>query len=116
MFIFLIFTVILYRQFNPLEYNCFPPCPFYTLTGWLCPGCGSQRAIHHLLNGNLINAWHDNPMMILSIPYLMLGLTFRFIPLRNIRLQRIEHYLFHGRAISIILFILILYWIGRNVL
>jgi hypothetical protein len=50
----------------------FPPCPFHYCTGLYCPGCGSLRALHSLLHGHLLAAWHFNPLMVLSIPFLAL--------------------------------------------
>ena len=41
---------VLYYFFNPSVERFFPSCPFYTATGWQCPGCGSQRAIHELFD------------------------------------------------------------------
>ncbi len=45
-----------------------PPCPFYTLTGLLCPGCGSGRAMINLSHGRFYAAWRMNPMAILLLP------------------------------------------------
>ena len=45
--------VVVYRDHNPMESNLFPKCSFYVLTGYQCPGCGGQRAVHYLLNGHL---------------------------------------------------------------
>lgn len=36
------------------EYSAFiPKCPFRWFTGFDCPACGSQRAIHQLLHLNI---------------------------------------------------------------
>ena len=53
-------------------------CGFYGLTGWLCPGCGGQRAFSHLLNGNVLAALGHNLMIVIILPlllyvYLVLG-------------------------------------------
>ena len=47
-----------------------PPCPFLALTGWLCPGCGSTRALHALLHGDLGQALAMNPLLVVSMPLL----------------------------------------------
>ena len=39
-----------------------PSCPFYALTGWLCPFCGSLRAVHALLHGAPLVASELNPL------------------------------------------------------
>lgn len=48
----------------------YPRCPFYVLTGKLCPGCGTARALHALLRGDLISALGFNLVAVLAIPYL----------------------------------------------
>jgi hypothetical protein len=49
----------------------FPACPLYTLTGVLCPGCGSQRGLHALLTGDLLGAFGANALMVLALPVLL---------------------------------------------
>ena len=55
---------------NPSKSRLFPPCPLYWLTGLYCPGCGSLRAMHLLLHGNIKGAFGMNPLMVLSLPVL----------------------------------------------
>src|SRR5690554_8210264 len=45
----------------------------YYFTGFYCPGCGSQRAIHLLLHGDIIGAFRFNPLMVLTIPIMVYG-------------------------------------------
>lgn len=47
--------VLLYRNTDPSTGHL-PACIFYKITGWYCPGCGSQRFAHALLNGNAAEA------------------------------------------------------------
>ena len=66
-------AAVVYGLFDPAKYVFFPKCPFRLLTGGLrCPGCGSQRAIHALLNLEFKEAFLHNPMVIISIPFLLL--------------------------------------------
>ena len=45
------------------------PCPFYTLTGLLCPGCGVSRLCLALLRGDWAGAWAANPALcLLALP------------------------------------------------
>ena len=54
-----------------------PPCPFSTLTGLYCPGCGATRALHALLHLDLAGAFAMNPLLVLCLPLLALfGLRF----------------------------------------
>lgn len=61
--------------YNPSETALYPKCPFFVLTGYKCPGCGTLRGLHALLHGRIIEAIHFNLFMVISIPILIL-LTF----------------------------------------
>jgi hypothetical protein len=53
--------------FDPAATWWFPSCPFHSLTGWLCPLCGSLRAIHALLTGALAAALALNPLTTIGL-------------------------------------------------
>ena len=59
---------------SPASQGIFPQCPFRLITGWQCPGCGTTRACHQLLHGHLVAAFELNPLMILTLPFLIYGL------------------------------------------
>jgi hypothetical protein len=48
--------------FDPAVTPWFPSCPWYALTGWSCPFCGSLRALHALLHGQFDAALRLNPL------------------------------------------------------
>lgn len=66
--------LVLLRVSDPARSSIFPPCPVHYLTGWYCPGCGSLRAIHALLQGNVHAAWAMNPLTMLLLPFVAYGL------------------------------------------
>ena len=105
---------ILYRTYNPNGNIYFPKCPFRELTGLKCPGCGSQRAIHYLLNFDILNAIKENLILVLSIPYILTGLVFDSLKKPNEKILKWRKVLFGRKAIFLILAIIIAFWILRN--
>lgn len=79
------------RRIDPnVAGNPLPPCPFLALTGLFCPGCGSTRCLHALVNFDLTGALAMNPLLVVSLPPLALLvlhgaglLPRRLLPLRN---------------------------------
>ncbi len=55
-------------RFNPAEHQLFPRCVFHAVSGWDCPGCGGQRALHQLLHGNLATALQHNALLVVLLP------------------------------------------------
>lgn len=45
---------------DPETWNVPLFCPFHAVTGLLCPGCGSLRAMHDLLNLRMADAFRHN--------------------------------------------------------
>jgi hypothetical protein len=63
-------AVILYL-YNPSATAWMPRCPTYACLNVYCPGCGSLRSTHHLLHGRLATALEYNPLLVISLPLLM---------------------------------------------
>jgi hypothetical protein len=61
-------AAILYR-FDPATVHFYPPCIFHAMTGLQCPGCGTTRALHHLLHGDVAGAFHLNAMLFVIVPF-----------------------------------------------
>ena len=58
-------------RFNPnAAGNPLPACPFHAVTGLYCPGCGSTRALHALVHGDVATALAMNPLLVISLPLL----------------------------------------------
>ena len=113
--IVLILLFLIYSFNDPAVNNLFPQCPFLTLTGFQCAGCGSQRAAHQILNGNIVQAFQYNPLFVLSLPYVLLGFLFE-IPVISKKYPKVQSRLFGYKAIYVILGIIISFWILRNIL
>lgn len=47
-------------------------CPFWKLTGLLCPGCGVTRMCLALLRLDVAAAWRANAALLLALPVLLL--------------------------------------------
>jgi len=61
--------------FNPASpaNQFFPKCPFRTLTGMQCPGCGSTRALYQFLHLHPVAAFKLNPLFMLTLPFIVYG-------------------------------------------
>lgn len=66
-------AAVLLRSVDPYEHGHYPTCPLVLLTGWWCPGCGALRGTHDLLHGDLAGAAARNPLLLVALPYLLLG-------------------------------------------
>jgi hypothetical protein len=107
--------VYLYSGYNPEDSGLFPKCPVFVLTGYKCPGCGSQRAFHHLFNGNFRAAFGYNPFILILIPYILLGIFIEYVALPQWRIaSRLRRIFFDKEAVLILAAIVILYTILRN--
>lgn len=104
-------AVGLYLNFEPSS-GLYPRCMFKMLTGLSCPGCGSQRAIHAIFNGDLKAAFSYNALFIIEIPLLGLLIFSRYIGSRHTRLQRTLSSRFF---ILFILTTIIIWTIVRNI-
>lgn len=104
---------LIYFFYNPTESSFFIPCPIYYISGFYCPGCGSQRAIHLLLHGDVIGAFRFNPLMVLTVPILIYGLG---ITIANwIYETNYRFMLFYSKLFIFGYFgIAMLYWVLRN--
>lgn len=61
-------AAVLYR-FDPAHHAFYPVCFFHQLTGLHCPGCGGLRALHHLTHGEILTAFHSNPLLFAALPF-----------------------------------------------
>jgi hypothetical protein len=105
-------AAIMLRVFDPATAGIFPPCPVRYLTGWYCPGCGSLRAIHQLLQGNLRAAWAMNPLTMLLLPFLTYGLASH--TLYEIRGRGLPQPFLRERWIQALCVAIVLFGIVRN--
>lgn len=99
--------------FNPAKSVFYAPCPFHVLTGLYCPGCGSLRALHHLLHGDLAVAFRLNPLTVLSLPFL--GYSFLSYAMIGIRRQSLPTVFVPAIFIWIYLAVVLLFWVIRNI-
>ena len=90
-----------------------PKCPFHLLTGYDCPGCGTGRALYHILHGKIASGIAYNPILVVALPYIFLLFYLQYFGGRN-RFPRLYARLTGRRAIVGILFLFFLYWIARN--
>lgn len=98
--------------FEPGRSGLFPVCPFFVLTGFACPGCGTTRGLHLLLHGDVIAAFRFNPLMMVMLPFLLYALVRHTIAV--IREQPIRGNQLKAAYIWLLFFVVLSFWIFRN--
>jgi hypothetical protein len=99
--------------FNPAGSGMYPPCPFHALTGLDCPGCGTLRALHQLLHGNVKGAFFYNPLAVLLLPPTAYGLLVQGCQFVGIRQP--PTVFIPARWIWALLGVILAYWVLRNI-
>lgn len=101
--------LLFYHFLDPAHCLLAPKCPFKLLTGYQCPGCGSQRAIHSFLNGRILEGIQYNYLLPPSLLYILALLI-------SPKGSRLYQALTSSVACWILFAVIILWWIGRNVI
>ncbi|MHB1108480.1 MAG: DUF2752 domain-containing protein [Lutibacter sp.] len=104
---------LFYFFINPNEASFFPECPLYYTTGIYCPGCGSQRATHQLLNFNILGVLQQNVLYLISL--FILGYHFIVTGINSIFKKKIYNYVYHPKTPLVILAIIVVFWVLRNI-
>lgn len=113
--VLLVAALYIFYTFDPEAQPVFPKCPFLLATGYECPGCGSQRAIHSLLHLNIGAALRYNAFMLLALPYIFLGIYLEYFGGKK-RFPRVEKIFFGRWSAVVVLVVIIAYWVLRNLL
>ena len=114
----LTFVAILgiYYYFDPSATEIFPKCILHDLTGYQCPSCGSQRALHTFLHGRICEAVKYNFFALYSVPYFLLVLICYFSHFKKLQLQRFKEIVLSRMATLTYVFTFFTWWIVRNII
>jgi Protein of unknown function (DUF2752) len=97
---------------DPNEPGHYPTCPFYAVTGYYCPGCGSLRMVHALARGHVAEAFGRNALAFATLPFLAyLWVRWAVAARRGRPLQA-----GHVRPWALIVFAVVslVFWVVRN--
>lgn len=97
---------------DPNEPGSWLMCPFLATTGFVCPGCGTLRAVHALTQGDLVTAWQRNPGLVLVVPLLVLVWL---ATVRRAWLGVPRRWTVGPRLLGVLPVLVVLYWVLRNV-
>lgn len=98
--------------FNPADCGLFPSCPFHSLTGLKCPGCGTLRALHQIIHGNISAGFLLNPLMFVCLPLLFWFVANHFSTL--VRGRALPGFNTRAWVCGGVLAVVMVYWVVRN--
>lgn len=91
----------------------FGACPFYRITGYLCPGCGGTRAFHAFITGHFIISFLNNAFVWYVMTCYVCFMVSQTI--RKCTKGKYKGIAFKMRYIYFGVAILLLQWIIKNV-
>lgn len=100
---------------NPSDEGAkFLRCPSNFLFHIYCPGCGSQRALHHLLHLEWKDAFRNNALFVGAIPFVIAGIVNWF---RNEIFQKDYSFKFlqNKKVLTALFILIVLFGILRNI-
>lgn len=113
--VFLIGILFAYYFIDPLQKSFPIHCIWKDLTGSECPSCGTQRALHSLMHGEIMKALKYNCFFVISIPYAFLAVLCSWYNKKNI-FDRIKSIIYDARTLRLYVLLYFLWWLTRNVL
>ena len=111
--IVLTMMAIVYFSVNPENSVYMPKCIIKQLTGFDCPSCGVQRAVHAILHGDVVKAISYNPFFVIAVPYFLLVLYATIF--KNAFAQRMRRIVLHRYALYSYIILFFAWWIARNI-
>ena len=97
---------------DPNEPGHYPLCPFRSLTGYYCPGCGSLRMVHAAAHGHLGEAFGRNPLAFAMLP--VLGYAWVRWAVAAARGRRPRFDLFRPWLVWAFIALVLVFWLVRN--
>lgn len=109
----IVLAALFFFFFNPEKHIFFPRCPMFALTGYYCPGCGSQRAIHSFLHLQFADVVKYNALI---FPATLLILYHYIHPFLNRKFNLSLPNILYMRYTPWVIFgIVVVFWIARNI-
>ena len=110
--VIIIGLAILFYLLDPAEHELFPKCVFHSLTGYHCPGCGSQRAIHSLVHLNFAGVVGNNFLFLPAI----LVVIYHYLrqPFNKLFRWKLPNIFYFKSTPWIILGVVFVFWLLRN--
>lgn len=104
-------ALLFYAEVDPESTRLMPRCVFRAATGFDCPGCGFQRALHAALHGDFALAWGYNPFLFFMLP---VGLLYFIVELFAGKDSGVRRMLLSPAAIITLLLLTVGWWVARN--
>jgi hypothetical protein len=90
------------------------PCLFTSVTGYACPGCGLQHAVHHFAHGRIADALAANLLAPLLIPLVIWAVASTLLPLFAGGRYRLRAFNPHPALVLVLSLVVLAYGILRN--
>ena len=101
----------IYFFVDPMKHSVLPKCIVYTLTGYKCPGCGSQRMLHAIMHGDFIGAFKANAFLFCMLPFLA---GYCYLEIYHDKHERFYDFFTTGKVVGAILVLVAIWTVVRN--